>query len=78
MQKQGNKTNNLNNASEGEQRSEKTMAANFGELVLLIGDHHIPSRSLSIPEPFQRCVSFSVLLAFAASAASRSFQSPEF
>mmetsp|Transcript_23424 Transcript_23424/g.50735 ORF Transcript_23424/g.50735 Transcript_23424/m.50735 type:complete len:216 (-) Transcript_23424:150-797(-) len=30
------------------------MAANFGELVLLLGDHHIPSRSLSIPEPFQR------------------------
>ena len=30
------------------------MAANFGELVLLIGDHHIPQRSLSIPEPFQR------------------------
>ena len=30
------------------------MAANFGELVLLLGDHHIPTRSLSIPEPFQR------------------------
>lgn len=30
------------------------MAANFGELVLLLGDHHIPSRTLSIPEPFQR------------------------
>ena len=30
------------------------MAANFGELVLLLGDHHIPSRSTSIPEPFQR------------------------
>ena len=30
------------------------MAANFGELVLLLGDHHIPSRSLTIPEPFQR------------------------
>mmetsp|Transcript_10796 Transcript_10796/g.23141 ORF Transcript_10796/g.23141 Transcript_10796/m.23141 type:complete len:211 (+) Transcript_10796:194-826(+) len=30
------------------------MAANFGELVLLLGDHHIPSRAVSIPEPFQR------------------------
>ena len=30
------------------------MSANFGELVLLLGDHHIPSRSVSIPEPFQR------------------------
>mmetsp|Transcript_130 Transcript_130/g.256 ORF Transcript_130/g.256 Transcript_130/m.256 type:complete len:224 (+) Transcript_130:202-873(+) len=30
------------------------MAANFGELVLLCGDHHIPTRSLSIPTPFQR------------------------
>ncbi|KAL7532376.1 hypothetical protein ACHAXR_004593 [Thalassiosira sp. AJA248-18] len=30
------------------------MAANFGELVLLLGDHHIPTRSISIPAPFQR------------------------
>jgi len=30
------------------------MASNFGELVLLLGDHHIPSRSTSIPAPFQR------------------------
>mmetsp|Transcript_16318 Transcript_16318/g.26648 ORF Transcript_16318/g.26648 Transcript_16318/m.26648 type:complete len:220 (-) Transcript_16318:180-839(-) len=29
-------------------------SANFGELVLLLGDHHMPSRSISIPEPFQR------------------------
>lgn len=32
----------------------QTMASNFGELVLLIGDHHIPSRTTSIPEQFQR------------------------
>lgn len=30
------------------------MASNFGELVLLLGDHHIPSRATSIPAPFQR------------------------
>jgi len=30
------------------------MSANFGELVLLLGDHHIPSRALTIPEQFQR------------------------
>lgn len=30
------------------------MSANFGELVLLIGDHHIPSRAFTIPEQFQR------------------------
>lgn len=30
------------------------MAANFGELVLLLGDHHTPSRTHIIPEPFQR------------------------
>lgn len=28
--------------------------AHFGELVLLLGDHFIPSRSSSIPAPFQR------------------------
>eukprot|EP01083_Nonionella_stella_P304175 1055904_1 len=28
--------------------------ANFGELVLVIGDHHIPSRSNVIPEKFRR------------------------
>ncbi len=31
-----------------------TMASNFGELVLLLGDHHLPSRTTSIPEQFQR------------------------
>mmetsp|Transcript_26985 Transcript_26985/g.45909 ORF Transcript_26985/g.45909 Transcript_26985/m.45909 type:complete len:197 (-) Transcript_26985:308-898(-) len=30
------------------------MASNFGELVLLLGDHHLPSRTTSIPEQFQR------------------------
>eukprot|EP00569_Conticribra_weissflogii_P003327 CAMPEP_0171329176 /NCGR_PEP_ID=MMETSP0878-20121228/1099_1 /TAXON_ID=67004 /ORGANISM="Thalassiosira weissflogii, Strain CCMP1336" /LENGTH=217 /DNA_ID=CAMNT_0011829111 /DNA_START=29 /DNA_END=682 /DNA_ORIENTATION=- len=30
------------------------MAANFGELILLLGDHHTPSRTHTIPEPFQR------------------------
>lgn len=30
------------------------MASNFGELVLLLGDHHLPSRTSSIPEQFQR------------------------
>eukprot|EP00584_Thalassiosira_punctigera_P017545 CAMPEP_0172553280 /NCGR_PEP_ID=MMETSP1067-20121228/49844_1 /TAXON_ID=265564 ORGANISM="Thalassiosira punctigera, Strain Tpunct2005C2" /NCGR_SAMPLE_ID=MMETSP1067 /ASSEMBLY_ACC=CAM_ASM_000444 /LENGTH=210 /DNA_ID=CAMNT_0013341441 /DNA_START=83 /DNA_END=715 /DNA_ORIENTATION=+ len=30
------------------------MASNFGELVLLLGDHHMPTRANSIPEPFQR------------------------
>jgi len=30
------------------------MAANFGELVLLVGDHHIPMRAHSIPAPFRR------------------------
>lgn len=30
------------------------MAANFGELVLVVGDHHLPSRAVSIPEPFQK------------------------
>ena len=30
------------------------MSANFGELVLLLGDHHIPSRAVTIPEQFQR------------------------
>ena len=30
------------------------MASNFGELVLLLGDHHLPSRTCSIPEQFQR------------------------
>ena len=28
--------------------------ANFGELVLLLGDHHIPTRATSIPDQFQR------------------------
>ena len=30
------------------------MASNFGELVLLLGDHHLPSRTTTIPEQFQR------------------------
>ncbi len=30
------------------------MASNFGELVLLVGDHHIPFRSDSIPPQFTR------------------------
>ena len=30
------------------------MASNFGELVLLLGDHHLPSRATAIPEQFQR------------------------
>ena len=30
------------------------MSANFGELVLLLGDYHIPSRSTNIPEQFQK------------------------
>lgn len=28
------------------------MSANFGELVLLVGDHHIPMRAMAIPTPF--------------------------
>lgn len=34
--------------------SELTMAANFGELVLVLGDHHLPSRAISIPDPFKK------------------------
>ncbi|KAL9183293.1 hypothetical protein ACHAXT_005080 [Thalassiosira profunda] len=30
------------------------MAANFGELALVLGDHHIPSRATGIPPPFLR------------------------
>ena len=30
------------------------MAANFGELVLIVGDHHIPMRAHSIPAPFRK------------------------
>jgi len=28
--------------------------ANFGELVLVLGEHHIPSRTSNIPEKFQK------------------------
>jgi len=28
--------------------------ANFGELVLVLGDHHIPSRAPGIPEKFKK------------------------
>ena len=30
------------------------MTSNFGDLVLIVGDHYIPSRAHSIPEQFQR------------------------
>ena len=30
------------------------MAANFGELVLIVGDHHIPMRAHSIPAPYRK------------------------
>lgn len=30
------------------------MASSFGELVLICGDHHIPHRATSMPEPFRK------------------------
>lgn len=30
------------------------MSSDFGELVLVLGDFHIPHRAASIPEKFQR------------------------
>jgi hypothetical protein len=35
--------------------AEDTMA-NFGELVLVLGDVHIPQRASAIPDKFKRCV----------------------
>jgi vacuolar protein sorting-associated protein 29 len=32
----------------------KDMSSDFGELVLVLGDFHIPHRAASIPEKFQR------------------------